>query len=42
MVDAFIKYKPEEKETITQIEDAMTGMYETAKPKTHTYMIRAK
>ena len=42
MVDNYLKYKPTEKETIQEMEQAMTSMYEVNKPKPHSFVIRKK
>ena len=42
MVDNYLKYKPEEKQTIQEIEQAMTSMYEVNKPKPHNFAIKKK
>jgi hypothetical protein len=42
MVEAYIKYKPTENDTVKEIGEAVSKMYEVNQPKCHKFLIRKK
>jgi endoglucanase len=42
MIENYLKYKPVEKSTVAEVEQAMTAMYQAAKPKSHRFVIAKK